>query len=99
MIKSLLKIAFLSVNLLILIFHQFSIIGLPFPHRCKTSCSLKGFLKVNNTNTKKYGKKALINSAISSWNDIQKYLSSNKMPCDVPTLKLKSLLNKHFQES
>ena len=29
--KSLLKIAFLSVNLLVLIFHQFSIIGLPFP--------------------------------------------------------------------
>ena len=29
--KSLLKIAFLLVNLLVLIFHQFSIIGLPFP--------------------------------------------------------------------
>ena len=30
-LHSLLKIAFLSVDLLILIFHQFSIIGLPFP--------------------------------------------------------------------
>ena len=37
-----------------------------YSHRCKTSCSLKGLLKVNNTNTKKYGRKALINSAISS---------------------------------
>ena len=31
MAKSLLKIAFLSVNLLILIFHQFLIVLLPFP--------------------------------------------------------------------
>ena len=101
MIKSLLKIAFLSVNLLILIFHQFSIIGLPFPHshRYKTSCSLKGFLKVYIANTNKYGRGALINSAISSWNDIQKYFSPNKMLCDVPTFKLKSLLKKHFLET
>ena len=48
-------------------------------HRYKTSCSLKGFLKVNNVNTKKYGREALVNSAISSWNDIQNYFSSNKM--------------------
>ena len=33
---------------------------------------------------------ALVNSAISSWNDIQKCFSSNKMLCDVHTFKLKS---------
>ena len=31
-------------------------------HWYKTSCSFKGFLKVNNVNTKKYGREALINS-------------------------------------
>ena len=36
------------------------------PHRYETSCSLKGFLKVNNENTKKYSRKALVNSATSS---------------------------------
>ena len=74
------KIVFLSVNLLILIFHQFY---------------LKGFLKVTNVNTKKNGREALINSALSSWNDIQKYFSSDKMLRDVPTFKLE----KHFQET
>ena len=57
-------------------------------YRYETSCSLKEFSKVNNVNTKKYGSEALINSAISSWNDIQKHFSSNKMPRDVPTFKL-----------
>ena len=38
--------------------------------RYETSCSLKGFLKINIANTNKYGTEALINSAISSWNDI-----------------------------
>ena len=50
----------------ILIFHQFLIIGLPFPQaliRHKTSCSSKGFLKVNIANTKKYGREALIYTA------------------------------------
>ena len=68
-------------------------------HRYKTSCSLKGCLKVNIANTKKYGREALINSAVSSWNDIQKYFSSNKILCDVPTFKLKSLLKKHFLDT
>ena len=68
-------------------------------HRYETSCSLKGFLKVNNANTKKYGREAFINSAISSWNDIQNYFSSNKMLRDVPTFKLKSLLKKDFLET
>ena len=65
----------------------------------KTSCSLKGLLKVNIAYTKKYGREALINSAISSWNDIQKYFSSNKILRDVPTFKLKSLLKKHFLDT
>ena len=46
---------------------------LTFPHRYhryETSCSFKGFLKVYNLNTKKYDRETLINSAISSWNDI-----------------------------
>ena len=68
-------------------------------HRYKTSCSLKGFLKVNIANTKKYGRGALINSAISSWNDIQKYFSSNKILHDAPTFKLKSLLKNYFLDT
>ena len=62
------------------------------PHRYETSCSSKWFLKVNTANTKKYGTEALINSAISSWNDVQEYFSFNKMVRDIPTFKLKSLL-------
>ena len=68
-------------------------------HRYETSCSLKGFLKVNITNTKKCGRETLINSAISSWNDIQKYFPSNKILRDVRTFKLKSLLKKHFLDT
>ena len=36
----------------------------PDSHRYQTSCYLKGILKVNIANTKKYGRAALINSAI-----------------------------------
>ena len=68
-------------------------------HRYETSCFFKGLLKVNNVNTKKYGRKDLINSAISSWNDIQKYFSSNTMLPDIPTFNLKSLLKKNFLET
>ena len=98
--KSLLEIAFLSVNLLILpsIFNHWSTF-FSDSDRYETSCSSKGFLEVNIGNTKEYGREALINSAISSWNDIQKYFSSNKMLRDVPTFKLKSLLVKHFVET
>ena len=52
-------------------------------HRYETSCSLKGFFKVN-INTKKCGREALVNSAISSWNDIQKY--SKTFPRDLQYL-------------
>ena len=72
MTKSLLKIAFLSVNLL---FDLLSIFNHCFTFssdsRTKTSCSSRGFLKVNIANTKRYGGKALISSVVSSWNDIQ----------------------------
>ena len=68
-------------------------------YRCETSCSFKGFLKINNESTKKLGREALINNAISSWNEIIKYISSNKMLGDVPTFKLKPLLKKHFLET
>ena len=68
-------------------------------HRYETSCSLKGFLKVNSANAKKYVREALINGAISSWNGIQKCFSSNKMRRDVVTFKLKSLLKKNFLET
>ena len=68
-------------------------------HWYEASRSSKGFFKVNITNTKKYGRGALINSAVSSRNDTQKYSSSNKMLRGVPTFKLKSLLTKHFQET
>ena len=59
MTKSLLKIAFLSVNLLILIVNQYSIIGLPFPQALIVMKLLVLpdliFLKVNVANTKKNG--------------------------------------------
>ena len=60
MTKSLLEIALLSAYLLVLIFHQFPIIGLSFPQTLIEI--LKRFLKVNNANTKKYGiNKSLLN--------------------------------------
>ena len=72
-IVKLLKITFLSGNLLILIFHQFSIISLPFS---QTLICMRGFLiKSQYSKYQEIWWKALI-SAISSWNDIQKYLSS-----------------------
>ena len=63
--------------------------------RYETSCSSKGFFVAN---TKRYGREALISSAMSSCNDVQEYFSSNEMPCDVSTFKLQSLLAKHFLE-
>ena len=43
-------------------------------HNYETSSSSKGLLKVKNVKTKKYGRKAMINNAISSWNNIQKII-------------------------
>ena len=59
-------------------------------HRYEAFCSSKGNSKVKKANTKKYSGETLINSAISSWKDIQKKISSHKMLHDVPTFKLKS---------
>ena len=52
MTKSLMKTAFLSVNVLILILYQLSIIGLLFPQTLICMRHPEGYLKVNNVNTK-----------------------------------------------
>ena len=64
-------------------------------HNYETSSSSKGLLKVKTVNTKKYGREAMINNAISSWNNIQKIISSHVL-CDLSYSKLKSLLAKYF---
>ena len=64
-------------------------------HNYETSSSSKGLLKVKTVNTKKYGREAMINNAISSWNNIQKIISSHVL-CDLSYSKLKSLLVKYF---
>ena len=46
-------------------------------HIYETSSSSKGLLKVKTLNTKKYGREAMMNNAILSWNNIQKVISSN----------------------
>ena len=46
----------------------------------------------------KYDRETPISNAISSWNDIEKFFSFNKMLHGVPPFKLKSLLAKHFLE-
>ena len=52
----------------------------------EASSSSKGLLKVKIVKRKKYGIEAMINNAISSWNNIQKNISS----CDPLYSKLKS---------
>ena len=96
------KVAFLSVNLkkfdLPLIFnHWFTFSSDPLWY--ETSSSSKGSLKVDISNIKRYDKEGLINSAISSRNEIEKRISSNKMLRDIPSFELKSLLAKHFLET
>ena len=44
-------------------------------HNYETSSSSKGLLKVKTVNTKKYGREAMTNNAVSSWNNIQKIFS------------------------
>ena len=46
-------------------------------HNYETSSSSKILLKIKTVNTKKYGREAWINNAISSWNNIQKNISSH----------------------
>ena len=64
-------------------------------HNYETSSSSKGLLKLKTENNKKYGREAMINNAISSWNDIHKTISSHVLR-DLSSSKLKSLLVKHF---
>ena len=42
-------------------------------HNYETSSSSKGLLKIKTVNTKKYGRAAMTNNAVSSWNNIQKF--------------------------
>ena len=46
-------------------------------HKYETSRSSRGLLKVKTVNTKKYGREAMTNNAVSSWNNIQKIFSSH----------------------
>ena len=59
----------------------------------ETSSSSKGLLKVKTIN-----REAMINNAISSWNNIQKIISSHVLR-DLSYSKLKSLLVKYFLKS
>ena len=45
-------------------------------HSYETSSSSEGLLKVKTVNIKKYSREAIINNAVSSWNNIQKFISS-----------------------
>ena len=67
-------------------------------HNYETSSSSKGFLKIKTVNTKKYGREAMTNNAVSSWNNIQKIISCHVV-LDFSYSKLKSLLVKYFLKS
>ena len=64
----------------------------------ETCSSSKGLSKVKTINAKKYGREAMTNNAISSWNIIQKIISSHVLR-DLSYFKLKSLLVKHLLKS
>ena len=66
-------------------------------HNYETSSSSKGLLKVKTVNTKKYGREAMTNNAISC-NSVQKIISSHVLR-DLSYSKLKSLLLKYFLKS
>ena len=68
-------------------------------HNYETSSSSKGLLKVKTVNTKKYGREAMTNNAVSSWNNIQKIFSSRVLLGDLSYSKLKSLPVKYFLKS
>ena len=63
-------------------------------HNYETSSSSVGLLKVKTVKTKKYGKEAMVNNAIFSWNNQKNILS--RVLCGLSYSKLKSLLVKHF---
>ena len=58
----------------------------------------KGLLKVKTVNTKKYGREAMTNNAVSSWDNVQKIFSSHVL-WDLSYSKLQSLLGKYFLKS
>ena len=64
----------------------------------ETFSSSKGLLKVKTVNSKKYGREAMTNNAVSSWNNIQNIFSSHVLR-DLSYSKLKSLLVKYFLKS
>ena len=84
---------FISFNLPSIFNHWFTFS--PELHNYETSCSSKGLLKVKTVKTKKYGKEAMINNAILSWNNIKKIILCHVLR-DLSYYKLKSLLVKHF---
>ena len=96
------KTVYLSVNLLILIsitpifnhWFTFSLDSLNYENSSSSKC----LLKVKTVNTKKYGREAMTNNAISSWNSIQKIISSHLLQ-DLSYSNLRSLLVKHFLKS
>ena len=67
-------------------------------HNYETSTYSKVLLRVKTVNTKKYGREAMTNDAISSLNNIQTTISS-QVRRDLSYSKLKSLLVKHFLKS
>ena len=71
-----------------------NLIFLQFSNK-KLFSSSEGLLKVNTVKTKKYGKEAMLNNVILSWNNIQKIISSHVLR-DLSYSKFKSLLVKHF---
>ena len=64
----------------------------------ETISSSKGLLKIKTVKTKKYDREAMINNAMSTWNNIQKIISSPVLR-DLSHSKLKWLLLKHFLKS
>ena len=64
-------------------------------HNYEFSSSSKSLIKVKTVNTKEYSWKDVMYNAISSWNNIQKIISSHVL-CGLSYSKLKSLLVKYF---
>ena len=64
-------------------------------HRYETSCSEKGMLKVKYCNTKSHAKKAVIYSAINTWNNLQKQLKDFLL-CHLSTFQLKFFFKYHY---
>ena len=67
-------------------------------HNYEASSYSKGLLKLKTVNTKKHGKEAMINNALSSWDDIPKTISSHVLR-DLSSSNLKSSVVKHFLET